>query len=438
MSKAAPHKTAKEFWTSGRKGTLSAMSQAQVWALTKMNEKHNLGLTLKDIAKEVWTIGQPRCHPSNTTIENWQAVFAQDPDWHPCKAMEEREGQGRKRKFTDQMRLCVKKSAESLKEQGTEPTVDLVRLRCPKATVNPHTGEYFDKKLVLDVFKNDCFDKGARLPWGHMSPISQTALSPTQIKLREKYAIGELAKDYSEQWYYQHCVWFDPNHTILTIEPRAVFDEKQATKGRNRKRWISPDKRHNSRNLKASPFAGKQARKGDRKVWWITVLARGTVHFEVMGSEWEQTGEGQAKFVNKLEAILRKMVGPGQKLPRVVCTDRGPGLFARNGYFIREYKEALSRHGFRAYVGDQDGTQQPGDLADCWPHERIAAWTKNWLAKNPLPKSGDLDRLEKRVGLRLGECAKHINSNYNVDSVCRSWPTTMQKLKDRRGDRLPR
>ena len=233
-------------------------------------------------------------------------------------------------------------------------------------------------------------------------------------------------------------MWFDPNHTILTIEPRAVFDEKQATKGRNRKRWISPDKRHNSRNLKASPFAGKQARKGDRKVWWITVLARGTVHFEVMGSEWEQTGEGQAKFVNKLEAILRKMVGPGQKLPRVVCTDRGPGLFARNGYFIREYKEALSRHGFRAYVGDQDGTQQPGDLADCWPHERIAAWTKNWLAKNPLPKSGDLDRLEKRVGLRLGECAKHINSNYNVDSVCRNWPTTMQKLKDRRGDRLPR
>ena len=59
MPKTAAGKTAKEFWTGGRKGTLSALSQAKVWALTKMNEKHNLGLTLDDIAKEVFVIGLP-------------------------------------------------------------------------------------------------------------------------------------------------------------------------------------------------------------------------------------------------------------------------------------------------------------------------------------------------------------------------------------------
>ena len=56
--------------------------------------------------------------------------------------------------------------------KGREPTVNLVRQHCPKATVNPDTGEYFDKKLILDVFKNECFDKGARLPWGHLPPVS--------------------------------------------------------------------------------------------------------------------------------------------------------------------------------------------------------------------------------------------------------------------------
>ena len=94
--------------------------------------------------------------------------------------MEERgEGQGRKRKFTDWMRLCCKKSAEALKlHKGKEPTVNLVRQHCTKAAVNPDTGEYFDKKLILDVFKNECFDNGARLPWGHLSPVSPVCVIP--------------------------------------------------------------------------------------------------------------------------------------------------------------------------------------------------------------------------------------------------------------------
>ena len=57
MPRTASGKTAKEFWTGGRKGTLSALSQAKVWALTKMNEKHDPGPTLDDIAKQVFVIG---------------------------------------------------------------------------------------------------------------------------------------------------------------------------------------------------------------------------------------------------------------------------------------------------------------------------------------------------------------------------------------------
>ena len=59
-------KSGEAFWTQGRQGTLSALSQCKVWALTKMKEKHGVDLTLEDIAKEVWVIGKPRWHPNLT------------------------------------------------------------------------------------------------------------------------------------------------------------------------------------------------------------------------------------------------------------------------------------------------------------------------------------------------------------------------------------
>jgi hypothetical protein len=71
MVRAGKTSAAKEFWTGGRKGTLSPMALSQVWALTKMSKKLDLKLTLEGIAKEVWVIGKPRRHPGTSTIEHW-------------------------------------------------------------------------------------------------------------------------------------------------------------------------------------------------------------------------------------------------------------------------------------------------------------------------------------------------------------------------------
>ena len=205
-------------------------------------------------------------------------------------------------------------------------------------------------------------------------PIAKTALSPPQIQLRFDYALEEIRKDFDAGWYFRNCIYIDPNYTILTINPRSTFDIKQASKGQRKRRWISPDKKYSSRNLPASRFAGKQQSKGDRKVWWHTILTHGVIHFEFLGSSWGQTGEGQAEVVSKLEAVLKgKMLGEDVALPRVVVTDRGPGFFSQQGYFVNQYRDALHRHGFRPYVG-ADATKQPGDLADCWPHERAMSW----------------------------------------------------------------
>ena len=61
---------------------------------------------------------------------------------------------------------------------------------------------------------------------------------------------------------------------------------------------------------------------------------------------------------------------------------------------------------------------------------------KDWLGKHPISTAGGLECMEERVRERLKECARHINENYDLESVCRGWPDTMRKLRDTEGDRL--
>ncbi len=72
---------------------------------------------------------------------------------------------------------------------------------------------------------------------------------------------------------------------------------------------MSPDSQRSSRNLRASPYATKQCRNGDRRVWWFIILTRGKVGVMIMGDGWPQTGEGMADFVSKLGPFLKKMLG---------------------------------------------------------------------------------------------------------------------------------
>ena len=54
---------------------------------------------------------------------------------------------------------------------------------------------------------------------------------------------------------------------------------------------------------------------------------QGEVHCATAGSDWKQTGAGVAQMVGRMERILRTNLGNGTPLPRVVLSDRGPGLY---------------------------------------------------------------------------------------------------------------
>ena len=135
-----------------------------------------------------------------------------------------------------------------------------------------------------------------------------------------------LALQHHCGWYHRHCIWMNPCSSIIPGRPKSRFDQQQASYGKS-KRWVSSDSRNSSRNLKASPYAGKQVQWGDVKVWWFVVLAQGKVHVEVLGDKWTQNGAGQSLMESKLPNILAALLGDTVAKPDLVFADRGPGSY---------------------------------------------------------------------------------------------------------------
>ena len=145
----------------------------------------------------------------------WRDKFAADPHWYPGKVDEEAEAPGRKKVITSQQERAIASSMMSAKEKGLVPSVSLAIVRCPKATLNPETGEPFSKKVILQVFRTLCYDNDPDHPWSYEHPKQKTALSPENIEARISWVDVMLAMNHQAVWYYRHIIWMDPCHTIV-------------------------------------------------------------------------------------------------------------------------------------------------------------------------------------------------------------------------------
>ena len=152
------------------------------------------------------------------------------------------------------------------------------------------------------------------------------------------------------------------------------------------------------------------------------MVVPGQIHHEVMGGDWPQTGEGMAEFVLRLPDILTKLLGTETPWPRVIFSDRGPGMFqGSTGHIVKKYAAALKLKGFRTYQGE-DASSQPADLADAFPHETAAAWTRTYMQKHPFDRRGSLDVQESRLEEVFKNCSAHANANYDVAGLCSHFP----------------
>ena len=92
---------------------------------------------------------------------------------------------------------------------------------------------------------------------------------------------------------------------------------------------------------------------------------------------------------------------------------------------------------FRTYQGE-DASGQPADLADVFPHETAASWTRTYLREHPFDRNGSLHEQERRFTAALAACGRKANAEYDVAGLCSRLPDLWRKSVARGGDRLSR
>ena len=170
------------------------------------------------------------------------------------------------------------------------------------------------------------------------------------------------------------------------------------------------------------------------KICWLVVVARGVVAVEMLPEGWEVDGAGMAEAVERLPGVLRRMLGEDALLPRVLFTDRGTGMYAANGYIIKDFANAVSAAGFRTYFGNNAKKQSP-DMGDLLLHETAVSWFRSKMRREkPAVLPWEETRAQWKV--RAAKCVKAINKEYDVAGLCREFPARLLECQDREGDRI--
>ena len=86
---------------------------------------------------------------------------------------------------------------------------------------------------------------------------------------------------------------------------------------------------------------------------------------------------------------------------------------------LRPPREALRRHGLRAFFGC-DASVQPGQLQEVMLHETAVAWMRERLKKT-LPTRSGADMFDD-YGARLKACAAYINEEHDAVGLCLGLP----------------
>ena len=163
-------------------------------------------------------------------------------------------------------------------------------------------------------------------------------------------------------------------------------------------------------------------------------MARGKLHVEMLPASFVgDAPDGAAPLVASVRAALNlrfQRVPP----PCVVFVDRGRGFYnAGIGMITPEFNAALAEHKLKPFMGD-DASRQPGSLQEMMLHETAVAWIRRGLTWT-LPVK-PWEETVAAYSQRLKEVVRVINSEYDVEGLCKELPDRVQALHAARGGRL--
>ena len=319
------------------------------------------------------------------------------------------------------------------KEEGEDPSYALALQRCPLASLNPQTDLPFTPKYLRKVFTEDCYDITPDNPWRFQRCLQKTWLPPEMRAERLAWARTELQNAKAAVWYFNDIIWFDPCSKIIPAGPKKAADQKQAERGV--KRYLSDDAKEYSRNLQGPKYAKSQKSWGDSRYHWILVLSLVRIHVEVMPVDWLPDAGGMGVFVKMLPRIFRRVLGRKTRKPRVLYSDRGPGMFVpKTGQVTGPYTEAARKKGFRLYTGES-AKGQPSDVADILLHETAISCFKKALHRTR-PKTKPWKETRQMFAKRVAEVVKEANNECDFRLLSCEYLERLQLLKEKKGVRL--
>ena len=429
--------TLRELWLGGKEGSLCGREQARVWALREQwrdADKPEYGM-MSYIASKVRTTkkGRPTGrHPDRSAIRKLlEKIDGDDEEWFPGKFNNE-ESMGRKRVLTGPKLHAVCKSAKTVKGEVGDVTFPLVAARAATALTNPDTGKLVDKKAFYTAIRENCTDEGADDTWDNLTRSHQQPLTEDQILKRHAFGQYMQGLGHTADYYYERLVWTDICNTIVARSAQKAAEQALSRKGK--KGWMSKSKKNKNYNLRGDDKALKLNSWGTVKVYWAPVVTRGKLHIVFLGSGFPgESTEGVEVLVPKVKTALNIRF-QGASAPNMLFVDRGCGFYdIKTGRITAEYKAALRANGLRAFWGD-DASRQPGKCGDMMLHETVVGWIR-FCERRSLPKK-PWEETEEQFEARLRGIAQKINTEYNLEGLCRELPERVDKLVDAEGEKI--
>jgi len=134
-----------ELWLGGRTGTLAPWSEAKAWALRVVWKDAHKGSTHglnTYVAGKLRKVGGG--NPSPQAVGQLFEKMDKDRLWYPGKVYGDMGG--RPSVLSGTNKSIIARGLMSFAEKGGEPTYAMAVALCPKATLNPETGEPVGKK----------------------------------------------------------------------------------------------------------------------------------------------------------------------------------------------------------------------------------------------------------------------------------------------------